>query len=59
MLPRTAKPIPKMANISFSRRFSLSMTAKEFGLITQQAIRRCSFSNAKELIRKINAFVED
>ena len=29
-----------------------------FELITQRAIRRGSFSNVKELVRKINAFVE-
>ena len=29
-----------------------------FGLITQQAIRRGSFSNVKELVNKINACVE-
>ena len=29
-----------------------------FGLITQQAIRRGSFSNVKELVHKINDFVQ-
>ena len=31
---------------------------ERFGLITQQAIRRGSFSNVKELMNKINAHVE-
>ena len=30
-----------------------------FGLITQQAIRRGSFSNVKQLVHKINDFVEN
>ena len=39
------------------RRFEI--TRKHlFGLISQQAIRRGSFSNVKELICKINTFVE-
>jgi hypothetical protein len=29
-----------------------------FGIITQQAIRRRSLSNVKELVRKIDRFVE-
>ena len=36
----------------------INQVERWFGLITQQAIRRGSFSNVKELTRKINAFVE-
>ena len=38
---------------------SKSTLQRWFGIITQQAIRRGSFSNVKELSRKINEFVED
>ena len=36
----------------------LNQVERWFGLITQQAIRRGSFSNVKELVRKIDMFVE-
>ena len=36
----------------------INQVERWFGLITQQAIRRGSFSNVKELTRKINDFVE-
>ena len=36
----------------------LNQVERWFGLITQQAIRRGSFSSVKELTRKIDAFVE-
>ena len=36
----------------------INQVERWFGLITQQAIRRGSFSSVKELTRKINAFVE-
>ena len=36
----------------------INQVERWFGLITQQAIRRGSFSNVKELVHKINAFVE-
>ena len=36
----------------------INQVKRWFGLITQQAIRRGSFSNVKELVHKINAFVE-
>ena len=36
----------------------INQVARWFGLITQQAIRRGSFPNVKELISKINSFVE-
>lgn len=36
----------------------INQVERWFGLITQQAIRRGSFSNVKQLTRKINAFVE-
>ena len=36
----------------------INQVERWFGLITQQAIRRGSFSNVKELISKINVFVE-
>ena len=36
----------------------INQVERWFGLITQRAIRRGSFSNVKELVRKINAFVE-
>ena len=35
----------------------LNQVERWFGLITQQAIRRGSFSSVKELTRKIDAFV--
>ena len=37
----------------------INQVERWFGLITQQAIRRGSFSNVKELIHKINTFVEN
>ena len=36
----------------------INQVERWFGLITQQAIRRGSFSNVKELVHKINDFVE-
>ncbi len=36
----------------------INQVERWFGLVTQQAIRRGSFSNVKEPVRKINAFVE-
>ena len=36
----------------------INQVERWFGLITQQAIRRGSFSNVKELVNKINAYVE-
>ena len=36
----------------------INQVERWFGLITQQAIRRGSFSSVKELTRKINAFVD-
>ena len=36
----------------------INQVERWFGLITQQAIRRGSFSSVKELTRKINTFVE-
>ncbi len=36
----------------------INQVERWFGLITQQAIRRGSFSNVKQLVHKINAFVE-
>ncbi len=36
----------------------INQVERWFGLITQQAIRRGSFSNVRELTRKINEFVE-
>ena len=36
----------------------INQVERWFGLITQQAIRRGSFPNVKELISKINSFVE-
>ena len=36
----------------------INQVERWFGLITQQAIRRGSFSNVKELVSKINAYVE-
>ena len=36
----------------------INQVERWFGLITQQAIRRGSFSNVKDLISKINVFVE-
>jgi putative transposase len=36
----------------------INQVERWFGLITQRAIRRGSFSNVKELVRKINCFVE-
>lgn len=36
----------------------LNQVERWFGLITQHAIRRGSFKNVKELVRKINMFVE-
>ena len=36
----------------------INQVERWFGLITQQAIRRGSFSDVKELVNKINAYVE-
>jgi putative transposase len=36
----------------------LNQVERRFGLITQQAIRRGSFKSVKELIAKINLFVQ-
>ena len=36
----------------------INQVERWFGLITQRAIRRGSFSNVKDLVRNINAFVE-
>ena len=36
----------------------INQVERWFGLITQQAIRRGSFSNVKELVNKINSYVE-
>jgi hypothetical protein len=36
----------------------LNQVERSFGLITQQAIRRGSFSSVKELVTKIDHFVE-
>ena len=36
----------------------INQVERWFGLITQQAIRRGSFSNVKELVNKINVYVE-
>lgn len=36
----------------------LNLVERWFGIITQQAIRRGSFSNVKDLVRKIDLFVE-
>ena len=36
----------------------INQVERWFGLITQQAIRRGSFSNVKELVHKTNDFVE-
>ena len=37
----------------------INQVERWFGLITQQAIRRGSFSNVKQLVHKINDFVEN
>ena len=37
----------------------LNQVERRFGIITQQAIRRGSFSSVPQLRKKINAFVED
>jgi transposase len=36
----------------------LNQVERWFGLITQRAIRRGSFSSVKELVQKIDAFVQ-
>ena len=36
----------------------INQVERWFGIITQKAIRRGSFSNVKQLVNKINAFVE-
>ena len=36
----------------------INQVERWFGLITQQAIRRGSFSNVNELVNKIDAYVE-
>ena len=47
-------------HIHFTPTYSswLNQVERWFGLITQQAIRRDSFKSVKELVKKINAFVE-